>query len=60
MSSRIFFQLEIISDKSGYQKCNLEITLLMSNLLKHANYLNAVLKSLKNRGLTWVPRQQIA
>ena len=27
----------------------LEITLLMSNLLKHANYLNAVLKSLKTR-----------
>ena len=25
----------------------LEITLLMSNLSKHANYLNAVLKSLK-------------
>ena len=30
----------------------LEITLLMSNLLKQANYLNAVLKSLKTRGLT--------
>ena len=27
----------------------LEITLLMSNLLKHANYLNAVLKSMKTR-----------
>ena len=26
-----------------------EITLLMSNLLKHAKYLNAVLKSLKTR-----------
>ena len=39
---------------------HIEITLLMSNLLKHANYLNAVLKSLKNRGLTKVPRQQIA
>ena len=34
----------------------LEITLLMSNLLKHANYLNAVLKSLRPD----VPRQQIA
>ena len=39
---------------------HLEIALLMSNLLKHANYLNAVLKSLKTRGLTQVPRQQIA
>ena len=38
----------------------LEITLLMSNLLKHANDLNAVLKSLKTRSLTQVPRQQIA
>ena len=27
---------------------------------KHANYLNAVLKSLKTQGLTWVPRQQIS
>ena len=33
---------------------------LMSNILKHANYLNAVLKSLKTRCLTEVPRQQIA
>ena len=41
-----FFKLEIISDKSRYQKCNyLEITLLMCNLLKHANYLNTVMKS---------------
>ena len=32
----------------------------MSNILKHANYLNAVVKSLKNGGLTKVPRQQIA
>ena len=32
----------------------------MSNLLKHANYLNAVLKSLKTRGLTWVPRQKLS
>ena len=38
---------------------HLEIAVLMSNILKHANYLNGVLKSLKARGLTWVPRQQI-
>ena len=38
---------------------HLEITLLMSDLLKHTNYLNAVLKSLKTRGLTLVPTQQI-
>ena len=44
------FKHEIISDKSGYQKIiYLEITSLMSNLLKHANYLNAVLKSLKTQ-----------
>ena len=43
-----FFKLEIISDKSGYQKYNyLEIMLLMSNLLKHANYLNTGMKSRK-------------
>ena len=34
--------------------------LLMSSLLKHANYVNAVLKSLKTRGLTQIPRQQVA
>ena len=33
---------------------------VMSNLLKHANYLNAVLKSLKTRGLIQVPKQQIS
>ena len=38
----------------------IEITLLMSNILKHANYLNAILKSLKTRGLTEVPGQNIA
>ena len=37
-----------------------EITLVMFNLLKHANYLNAVLKSLKTRGLNKFPREQIA
>ena len=31
------------------------LKLLMSNLLKHTNYLNAVLKSLITRGLTQVP-----
>ena len=54
-----FFKLEIISDKSVIRNC-LEITLLMSNLLKHGNYLNTVLKSPKSRCLTQVPKQQIA
>ena len=38
-----FMQLEIGLLEIIY----LEITLLMSKVLKHANYLNAVLKSLK-------------
>ena len=39
---------------------HLEITSLMSNLLKYANHCDAILKSLKTRGLTQVPRQHIA
>ena len=34
-------------------------SVIMSNLLEHANYLNAVLESPKTPCLTWVPRQQM-
>ena len=46
--------------KSVIRDYLLRNSLLMSNLLKHANYLNAVLKFLKTPGLTELPRQQIA
>ena len=53
-----FIKLEIIFGQKWISKVKLEIiyleiTLLMSKLLKHANYLNAVLRP-------GVPRQQIA
>ena len=56
-SNVLSFNLKFFRTKLDIKSCreiiHLEISLtLMSSLLKHANYPNAVLKSLKIRGLT--------
>ena len=41
--------------KGVIRDCSLRYYVVMSNVLKHVNYLNAVLKSPKAQGLTKVP-----